>query len=131
MYALLDVLLLVAHTVLVIFNLTGWVWRKTRRAHLVVISLTMASWFGLGIAYGWGYCPLTDWHWDVKRALGEQNLPASYVKYYVDQLTGGDVDGRTVDYIVAALGIGAFVASVVLNVRDARARAGRTTSDGP
>ena len=32
---------------------------------------------GLGAVYGWGYCPCTDWHWDVKRRLGETGLPRS------------------------------------------------------
>jgi hypothetical protein len=26
------------------------------------------SWFGLGLFYGIGYCPSTDWHWRIKRA---------------------------------------------------------------
>ena len=83
-YRLLDILFVVFHTLLVGFNMLGWAWRRTRRLHLITISVTLLSWFGLGVVYGWGYCPLTDWHWDVKRVLGETALPASWMKYYLD-----------------------------------------------
>lgn len=120
MYAFLDAAFLVFHTALVTFNLTGWMWRKTRRIHLAAISLTVLSWFGLGIFYGWGYCPCTDWHWQVKRRLGETDLPASYVKYYLDALTGMTWDASLVDTGVAVIGLGAFAVSVYLNGRDYR-----------
>ncbi len=120
MYAFLDVAFLVFHTALVTFNLTGWMWRKTRRIHLAAISLTVLSWFGLGIFYGWGYCPCTDWHWQVKRRLGETDLPASYVKYYLDALTGMTWHASLVDTGVAVIGLGAFAVSVYLNGRDYR-----------
>lgn len=120
MYAFLDVFFVVFHSALVGFNLVGWIWRKTRRLHLVTIGLTVASWFGLGLFYGWGYCPSTDWHWDVKRKLGETDLPASYVKYYVDALTGMSWDPALVNAIVLVLGLGALVASMIVNVRDRR-----------
>lgn len=121
MYAFLDVAFVVFHTALVAFNLTGWIWKKTRRLHLAAIGLTVLSWFGLGLFFGWGYCPCTDWHWQVKRRLGETGLPASYVKYYLDRLTGLAWDPFVVDVLVAGLGLGALAVSVWLNVRDRRA----------
>ncbi len=124
MYEALDIGLFLFHTLLVAFNLTGWIWRKTRRLHLVTISLTCLSWFGLGIFYGFGYCPSTDWHWQVKARLGETDLPASYVKYYVDAATGLDWSPVLVDSMVAVLGVGALVVSIVVNARD-RSRARR------
>lgn len=120
MYAFLDVAFIVFHTALVAFNLTGWMWRRTRRLHLVVIGLTVLSWFGLGAVYGWGYCPSTDWHWDVKRRLGETDLPNSYVKYYLDALTGWSWDPLLVDVGVMVLGLAALFASVYVNRRDRR-----------
>lgn len=115
---ILDYAFVVFHFSLVIFNLTGWVWRKTRRLHLYVISATIFSWVGLGAIYGLGYCPCTDWHWQVKRALGETGLPASYIKYYLDQAFGFSWEAFTVDILVAVLGIGAFLISVIMNFRD-------------
>ena len=121
-YRLLDILFVVFHTLLVGFNMLGWAWRRTRRLHLITISVTLLSWFGLGVVYGWGYCPLTDWHWDVKRALGETALPASWMKYYLDLVTGLDWSTALVDAIVTGSALGALVVSVALNVRDARPR---------
>ena len=121
-YRLLDILFVVFHTLLVGFNMLGWAWRRTRRLHLITISVTLLSWFGLGMVYGWGYCPLTDWHWDVKRALGETALPASWVKYYLDGITGLDWSAALVDGLVIGSALAALVVSVVLNVRDAGPR---------
>ncbi|MDZ7807339.1 MAG: DUF2784 domain-containing protein [Gracilimonas sp.] len=114
----LDYFFVVFHLLLIAFNLIGWIWRKTRRLHLYVISATIFSWLGLGAFYGWGYCPCTDWHWQVKRALGEAGLPSSYIKYYLDQMFGFSWDTFTVDVLVAALGIGAFLVSIVANYRE-------------
>ena len=119
-YHLLDVLFVAVHTLLVGFNLLGWVWTRTRRLHLIAISATLLSWFGLGVVYGWGYCPLTDWHWQVKRALGETYLPASCMKYYLDRITGVAWSSAVVDALVIGGALGALVVSVVLNVRDIR-----------
>ena len=121
-YRLLDIFFVVFHTLLVGFNMLGWAWRRTRRLHLITITVTLLSWFGLGVVYGWGYCPLTDWHWDVKRALGETALPASWMKYYLDLVTGLDWSTALVDAIVIGSALGALVVSVALNVRDARPR---------
>lgn len=41
---------------------------------------------GLGYFYGWGYCLLTDWHWEIKRKLGEVDLPSSFVSYSLDKM---------------------------------------------
>jgi hypothetical protein len=120
MYLLLDIFFLVFHTLLVLFNLTGWIWRETRRLHLVVLTLTCLSWFGLGLFYGFGYCPCTHWHWRVKRELGETDLPDSYVKYYLDLLTGLDWDSLLVDMSVLLLGLAALGTSAWLNWRDWR-----------
>ena len=109
----LDWFFVVFHWSLVAFNLTGWIWRRTVKAQLMTLGLTFLSWFGLGIVYGWGYCPCTDWHWDVKRQLGETGLPASYVKYYLDFVTGLSWDPFVVDVLVVgsavvALGLGVW-----------------------
>ncbi len=120
LYRLCDALFVVFHTALIAFNMLGWAWRRTRRLHLITISATLLSWFGLGVAYGWGYCPLTDWHWQIKRALGETALPASWIKYYLDRITGIDWSAGVVDALVVCSALGALAASIVLNVRDHR-----------
>lgn len=67
---LLDVAFFAFHTVLVLFNLLGWVWRPTRRWNLITLGVTACSWFVMGLWYGIGYCICTDWHWQVRRELG-------------------------------------------------------------
>lgn len=120
LYRFLDVLLVVFHTALVGFNMLGWAWRRTRRLHLLTIGVTLLFWFGAGMVYGWGYCPLTDWHWDVKRALGETGLPGSWIKYHLDAVTGIDWNATLVDAVVMGSALVALGLSVMLNVRDRR-----------
>ena len=98
-----------------LFNLTGWIWRRTRKVHLMVLSLTLMSWLVLGIWYGWGYCVLTDWHWEVKEKLGEKNLPASFIKYLGDKLIGKNLDPSLVDNITLGCLVFAVVAAVYVN----------------
>lgn len=114
-YEVLDISFFVFHTGVIIFILTGWVFRRTRFAHLIVVLLTGLSWFGLGWWYGIGYCPSTDWHWQVREHLGYGQMPVSYLKFVFDTLTGLDVNARAVD--IAAFAAFSFVAvvSVVLN----------------
>lgn len=110
-----DILLTIAHVVLIGFNLTGWIWPRIRKAHFITLLITAASWFVLGIWYGWGYCPLTDWQWQVKEQLGERNLPNSFVKYYADKITGSDIDPSWVDSVTLGCLIAAVLASVYIN----------------
>ena len=118
MLRLLDLGFILFHSGLVLFNLTGWALARTRHLHLVVISLTVGSWIGLGYFFGFGYCPSTDWHWDVKRALGEKELPISWMKYYADYITGRSWDAGLIDTIVGIVGVGALLLSVSLSIRD-------------
>jgi hypothetical protein len=86
----------------------------------------LASWFVLGAWYGVGYCLLTDWHWDIKRQLGEVNLPNSYIEYCLARFTGYNVAGELLDYCVFSIGILLFACSVWVN-RPAKKRPTRCT----
>lgn len=114
----LDMALALGHGAFTLFNLVGWIWKKTRRAHLITLSATFFSWFGLGILYGWGYCPCTDWHWQIKYRLGQTDLPASYITHYLNQLTGMDWNPTLVDAAVVVLAFTSFGLSIWLNRRD-------------
>ncbi len=120
MLILLNKFFFVFHSCLIVFILFGWAWRKTRLVNLVVILLTAFSWFILGIWYGYGYCPSTDWHWRVRLKLGIRDLPGSYTKFLVDSFTGGDVSQRVVDIFTLILLLMAFSFSLALNLRDWR-----------
>jgi len=120
MYAFLDKFFLFFHTALIFFNLFGWVWRKTRRLNLFTLLATAFSWFGLGLRYGFGYCPCTDWHWQVKLKLGQYDLPNSYIKYLIDTFTGLDINASLVDALTGIFFALALIASIATNYRDWR-----------
>ena len=111
----LDIFFTILHIALTLFNLTGWIWKSTRKLHLVTLALTLLSWVVLGFWYGWGYCVLTDWHWTVKEKLGETNLPGSFVKYYADKLSGKNIDPALVDHVTLGCLVFAIVAAVYVN----------------
>lgn len=114
---LLDFFFICFHTCLIIFNLFGWIFRRTRIYNLVTLSLTGGSWFILGIIYGFGYCPFTDWHFKVLAKQGEANLPSSYVTYIINRLTGFKPNVPLVDFFTLILFLCALVTSIVLNVK--------------
>lgn len=113
-YKLADIFFLVFHTSLILFILFGWIWKRTRLVNFILIILTAGSWTILGIFYGFGFCPLTEWHFSVLRKLGHINLPDSYIKYLADRITGCDfsqvwVDRTTLWGLVIALICSAFL----------------------
>lgn len=117
MYAFLDQFFFIFHALLIAFSLCGWLWKKTRRANLIVLLLIASSWFILGLWYGLGYCPCTDWHWQVRMKLGHYDMPTSYVKFLLDSLTGLNLNARAVDILTLTFYVLALGASLVANVR--------------
>jgi hypothetical protein len=120
MYSFLNVFFFVFHSALMVFIIFGWMWRKTRVANLVVVLLTTFSWFILGIWYGFGFCPSTEWHWQVRLKLGYYDMPNSYTKFLVDSLTGLEVSQMLVDIMAVLFLAMALLASVFTNTRDWR-----------
>ena len=116
----LDLFFVAFHTVLIVFSLLGWIVPRLRRANLVVLLLIAGSWLGLGIFYGIGFCPLTEWHWRVLRALGQHDLPRSYTQYLLQRLLGISVTSTAVDWLTALSAAVALVISLALNIRDRR-----------
>lgn len=117
MLALLNVLFFVFHTLWIVFNCIGWAWRRTRPWHLATVTLTALSWFVLGIWYGWGYCVCTDWHYQVREALGYPH-DASYTHLLFEKLTGIDADRRWTDVVTVGVFAIVLVLTVALNARD-------------
>ncbi len=122
MLAFLDGFFFVFHSAVIVFALFGWVSRKTRKANLAVILFIAFSWFILGIWYGYGYCPCTDWHWRVREELGYLDMPSSYTKFLIDKATGLNVDQKVVDALTLVLLAAAFTLSLGANLRDWRER---------
>jgi hypothetical protein len=109
-----DILFTLLHLIIILFNLFGWILPATRRAHFICIIVTAFCWFILGIWFGWGYCPVTDWQWGIKRQLGETNLPASFITYFVNKM-GMHFGDASVNILTLVLFILAAVISVYVN----------------
>ncbi len=101
MLQFLDVLLSIVHLSFIVFNLFAWIPKITRKAHFISVVITAASWFLLGIWFGIGYCPFTDWQWQVKEKLGERNLPVNFIEYFAEKITGIDFDPQFINNIIA------------------------------
>lgn len=127
-YAFLDKFFFVFHTLIIIFILFAWIWKKTRKANLILVLLTAFSWFILGIWYGPGFCPCTEWHYQVRMKLGHFDMPASYVKFCIDSLTGLELKARLVDIFTLISFLMALIASVYVNIQDWRKRSRRLSS---
>lgn len=113
-----DLFFVVFHTAFVLFSITGFLVPRLRTANLVALLLTAFSWFVLGVRYGMGFCPLTEWHWQLLRALGEPPLQRSYIQYLFQRLLGLSIDAGSVDIIVGlSFGL-SLILSVTLNLRD-------------
>ena len=110
-----DLFFIAFHTVLILFNLFAWLWKPLQKWHLLVIGLTFGSWLILGIWYGLGYCPLTDWHWDILYAKGENNLPRSYVAYLLYRFFKIAVDAFLIDILTVVTALLALIGSIWVN----------------
>jgi len=116
---ILDILFVIFHTSLILFNIFGWIWRKSRILNLITLSLTGASWLFLGLITGsLGYCPFTEWHFRILEKIGETNLPNSYIKYLADRLTGLNFNSSLVDNVTLYAFLAAFGISIFLNIMD-------------
>ena len=123
MLKILDIFFIIFHTSLILFNLFGWIFRSTRKANLYTLLITAGSWVFLGLIVGTlGYCPLTDWHFNILTKLGETDLPVSYIKYLADRLTGISFDSALVDTFTLWGLIIALLCSVFLNFVDWRSK---------
>jgi hypothetical protein len=121
-YEIADKFFFAFHIALIFFNLFGWIPRALRKWNLVSLSLTAFSWFILGIFYGFGYCFLTDWHWDVREKLGYTTESNSYIHFLITDMTPISVSEKTVDVLTAVFFFAAMVTSLALNIRDWRKR---------
>jgi hypothetical protein len=124
-----DIFFVIFHSVIIIFNVFGWIWKKTRKLNLITLFLTGSSWFILGIFYVFGYCPLTDWHFQILRKLNHSDLPSSYIKYLIERVTPYSPGAELVDTTTLVVFFVALFLSVFFNIRDIKkCRAGRRQS---
>ena len=121
-YEIADVGFFVFHIALIIFNLFGWIPSRLRKWNLVSLMITAFSWFVLGIFYGFGYCFLTDWHWQVREELRYSTESTSYIHFLLTEVTGFYLSESTVNILTAVLFFAACAVSIALNIRDHKNR---------
>jgi len=120
MYAFLNIGFFIFHSALILFIIFGWIWKKARRIHRIVLVLTASSWFILGIWNGFGYCPFTDWHYQVRMKLGHYDMPESYIKFLIQSITGLDIPQKLVDIVAVSVLFFILGLSVLLYMKDRR-----------
>ena len=111
----LDAFFTLLHVIIIAINLFGWIPPATRRFHFIFIVVTAFCWFILGIWFGMGYCPITDWQWRIKERLGERNLPASFITYYINKITHSNFSDSFINLFTLIFFIAAALLSVYFN----------------
>lgn len=115
-YKIANYFFFIFHVTLIFFNLFGWIPRRLRKWNLVSLCLTAFSWFVLGIFYGFGYCFLTDWHWQTRERLGYTNESNSYIHFLVTKLTPISMEEKTIDTLTAIFFFAALALSIYVNI---------------
>ena len=114
---IIDVFFFGFHTILILFNVFGWLVPRWRFANFILLLLTAFSWFVLGIWFGWGYCLCTDWHWQIREMLGYQDMSSSYIHFLILKITNIDIPTHLVDSYTVIVFFSVFVISFYLNMR--------------
>jgi hypothetical protein len=123
MLARANILFFVFHTALILFNVFGWMHPRLRLWNLLTLSLTLVSWLVLGLWKGIGYCVCTEWHWNVRRAMGIDEQSDSYLELLSKTVLGWSPPTQTLNDLAAGVFAFSFLASLALNLRDRRRRA--------
>lgn len=115
MLLFLDVFLCLLHLAIIGFNLSGWIWKRTRRLPLYVVLATAFSWLVLGHWKGIGYCPITDWEWQIKAKRGISDLPNSFITWFLQATTGKRFPDQLVDTATAITFVAVAVLAIYFN----------------
>ena len=118
LYSFLDRFFLVFHTLFTLFNITGWIFKRSRFVHLLTMVATLFSWAILGIWHGFGYCFCTDWHWRVREYLGRPVESWSYIHFLIKEITTFDLNPYLVDRITFLVFALCLVLTILFNIRD-------------
>jgi hypothetical protein len=114
---IIDYFFILFHTVLILFNVFGWIIPRWRLTNLITLSLTAFSWFIIGIWYGFGYCPFTDWHWKVRQLLGYHDESNSYIHFLILKITGIKLPESLVDVATVIIFFTAYFISIYFAVK--------------
>jgi hypothetical protein len=118
MLQIIDYFFILFHSALIVFNVFGWIVPRWRFANLISLSLTAFSWFVLGIWFGIGYCPFTDWHWKVRQLLGYNDSSISYIHFLILKITGINLPENWVDTMTVIVFFTAFFISIYFALKE-------------
>ncbi len=113
-----DWFFLIFHTLFTLFNISGWIFRKMRKAHFITMSATAFSWFVLGIWNGMGYCFCTEWHWQVRQMLGNPIRSHSYIHFLIREISGVNLNPDFVDRSVMIVFVLTVIFTLLVNIKD-------------
>jgi hypothetical protein len=114
----LNYFFFIFHLMWIVFNLTGWRWRETRKLHLITMLLTAFSWFILGLWHDIGYCITDHWHSQVRESLGYPAHSDSFIHFMILRVTGLDVNDEILDMVTMIVFIVLLLVTMLLNWRD-------------
>jgi hypothetical protein len=117
MWEFLNIFFFVFHSLWMLFNCVGWYWRRTRRWHLLTVTLTAMSWLLLGFWYEPGYCICTDWHCRVREKLGYPN-PDTYTQLLIQTVTGVEASRLLADTLTVGIFAIVVILTIIFNTRD-------------
>jgi hypothetical protein len=118
MLELADIGFYLFHTLLIGFNMLGWIWRGTRFWHLIAMSLTTFSWFVMGAYYGWGYCLCTAWHFQIRDKLGYHDTETTYLQLLAEHGAGITISRYASDVLAVSVFCLILLAMAIIWGRD-------------
>lgn len=116
---LLNIFFHIMHLSIIFFFLFGWLFITTQEAHFVLAVFILASWYGLGIYFGFGYCLVTDLQWKIKKLLGQAPPTEFYVKYMIDKITGLDTNPTIINGLTTSIYFAILILSVFIKAKNA------------
>lgn len=96
----------------------------------MTLLITGFSWFVLDLFYGMGYSPLTDWHFQVLKNMGQTNLPDSYLQYLILRFFHLKIPADIIDIATVSVFFLALLISSWLNFNDWQKRKKHSVTGG-
>jgi len=118
MLIFLNYFFIVFHTLLIFFNLFGWIFKTTRKWNLATLFITAFSWVVIGFWYGFGYCFCTDWHWQIREQLGYPIPPNSYIQFLLLEYFGWAPSQSVTDTLTLVFFLLAVLGALITNGMD-------------
>jgi len=94
-----DRILYLFHICFMLAIVLGWIPQATRMFNWYLIVITLVSWFGLGLVFGFGFCLITDIQSRIRQRLVTGGSMPSFVKDVLERVTGRELNPLYVEVI--------------------------------